>query len=207
MRRRVVIVGIFLLAGAVVNVAVAWGCAARSRFSLSSTLHTTSTDADRRWLERVGWRKTPDTAHWLYELVLDDRQAFGLREMVLREERRERARNALTAVGLSDRSDHKPSELSGGQKQRIAIARATIMGPGMLLADEPTGNLDPRSGGQGLGLLEQLHREGLTLLVVTHDLAVARRADRVLVMQDGEILKCVAGSSLTSLVDALEGAG
>jgi putative ABC transport system ATP-binding protein len=120
------------------------------------------------------------------------------------EERRERASNALEAVDLSDRSDHKPSELSGGQKQRIAIARATIMGPGVLLADEPTGNLDSRSGGQVLDLLEELQREGLTLLVVTHDLAVARRADRVLIMQDGEIVKRVAGSSITNLVGALE---
>ncbi|MBW2268933.1 MAG: ABC transporter ATP-binding protein [Deltaproteobacteria bacterium] len=119
-------------------------------------------------------------------------------------ERRERAQGALAAVGLSERRGHKPSELSGGEKQRIAIARATIMGPDLLLADEPTGNLDSRSGGQVLDLLGQLHREGRTLLVVTHDPGVARRADRVLVMQDGQIVKRVAGSKVTNLASLFE---
>ncbi len=123
---------------------------------------------------------------------------------VVPDERRARAREALAAVGLSDRAGHKPSELSGGEKQRIAIARATIMGPGLLLADEPTGNLDSRSGGQVLDLLEQLHREGRTLLVVTHNPAVARRADRVLVMQDGEIVRRVAGSEITNLASLFQ---
>jgi putative ABC transport system ATP-binding protein len=123
---------------------------------------------------------------------------------VVPDERRARAQEALAAVGLSDRAGHKPSELSGGQKQRIAIARATIMGPGLLLADEPTGNLDSASGGQVLDLLEQLHREGCTLLVVTHNPAVARRADRVLVMQDGEIVRRVAGSEITNLASLFQ---
>lgn len=116
-------------------------------------------------------------------------------------ERRERAAAALAAVDLSDRADHRPSELSGGQKQRIAIARATIMGPGLLLADEPTGNLDSRSGGQVLDLLGDLHREGRTLIVVTHDPGVARRADRVVVMRDGEIVKRVSGAEVTNLTN------
>jgi ABC-type lipoprotein export system ATPase subunit len=81
----------------------------------------------------------------------------------------------------------------------VAIARATIMGPGLVLADEPTGNLDSGSGAQVLGLLSELHRAGRTLIVVTHDPAVARRADRVLVMRDGEIVKRVAGDAVTDL--------
>ncbi len=114
-------------------------------------------------------------------------------------ERRARAERALESVGLADRAGHRPNELSGGQKQRVAIARATIMGPKLLLADEPTGNLDSRSGAQVLDVLGGLHREGRTLVVVTHDPAVARRADRVLVLRDGEIAKRVAGTEVTDL--------
>ena len=114
-------------------------------------------------------------------------------------ERRKRAMAALEAVGLGRWARHRPAELSGGQKQRVAIARATIMGPGLLLADEPTGNLDTRSGDQVLALLDQLHRDGMTLVVVTHDPNVARRADRVLVLRDGEIVRRVEGASVTDL--------
>ena len=119
-------------------------------------------------------------------------------------ERKELATAALASVDLLDRADHKPSELSGGQKQRVAIARATIMEPGLILADEPTGNLDSRSGAQVLGLLSDLHREGHTLIVVTHDPNVARRADRVLVMHDGEIVKRVSGTDVTDLGSLFE---
>jgi putative ABC transport system ATP-binding protein len=114
-------------------------------------------------------------------------------------ERRARAREALEAVDLSDRALHKPSELSGGQKQRIAIARATIMDPGLLLADEPTGNLDTRSGAGVLDLLCDLNRQGRTLIVVTHDPVVARRASRILVMRDGKIVRRVAGTDVRDL--------
>ena len=114
-------------------------------------------------------------------------------------ERRKRGEAALDAVGLSPWASHRPSELSGGQKQRVAISRATIMGPGLLLADEPTGNLDTGSGTQVLNLLDHLNGEGKTLLVVTHDPNVARRADRVLVLQDGEIVRRVEGSNSTEL--------
>jgi len=114
-------------------------------------------------------------------------------------ERRERAAAALETVGLSPWAGHRPSELSGGQKQRVAIARAVIMGPGLLLADEPTGNLDSRSGAQVLGLLDDLNKEGKTLLVVTHDPNVARRADRVLVLRDGEIVRRVEASNVKDL--------
>jgi putative ABC transport system ATP-binding protein len=119
-------------------------------------------------------------------------------------ERRVRAESALAAVGLTDRIEHKPNELSGGEKQRVAIARATIMGPGLLLADEPTGNLDTRSGAQVLDLLGDLHQQGRTLIVVTHDPAVARRADRVVVMRDGEIAKRVKGADIGDLASLFE---
>ncbi len=114
-------------------------------------------------------------------------------------ERHERAARALDAVGLERWADHRPSELSGGQKQRVAIARATIMGPSVLLADEPTGNLDTHSGGQVLELLDELHQQGMTLIVVTHDPNVARRAGRVLVLHDGEVTRHVVGASVTDL--------
>jgi putative ABC transport system ATP-binding protein len=88
---------------------------------------------------------------------------------VPKRERRERAESALERVGLGDRMHHKPTEMSGGQAQRVAVARSTIMGPSVLLADEPTGNLDSVSGKRVLDLLEGLHQDGLTLVVVTHD--------------------------------------
>lgn len=118
--------------------------------------------------------------------------------------RRELATAALVSVGLSDRADHRPAELSGGEKQRVAIARATVMQPDLLLADEPTGNLDTRSGEQVLDLLGSLHRQGRTLIVVTHDPNVARRADRVLVMRDGEIVRRVSTAEQSELGSLLE---
>ena len=114
-------------------------------------------------------------------------------------ERRKRAGAALEAVGLSPWARHRPSELSGGQKQRVAISRATIMNPDLLLADEPTGNLDTRSGAQVLSLLDHLNEQGKTLLVVTHDPNVARRADRVLVLRDGEIIRRVEAKNVKDL--------
>ncbi len=122
-------------------------------------------------------------------------------------ERNEIASAALASVDLSDRADHKPSELSGGQKQRVAIARAMVMKPGLLLADEPTGNLDTRSGAQILQLLDDLHRAGRTLIVVTHDPNVARRADRVLVLRDGEIVRRVSSAEVTDLGSLFEQTG
>jgi len=111
-------------------------------------------------------------------------------------ERRERAARALAAVGLAERIDHKPDQLSGGERQRVALARATIMGPRLLLADEPTGNLDSASGRQVLELLEAMNRDGLTLIVVTHDPKVAQRARRVLLLADGRIARRVAGADI-----------
>jgi putative ABC transport system ATP-binding protein len=98
-----------------------------------------------------------------------------------------RADEALAAVGLADRVTYKPGQLSGGQQQRVAIARALIRNPAILLADEPTGNLDRRSGLEVLAIFQQLHRQGRTILLVTHDEAVARHAQRVLVLANGTI--------------------
>jgi putative ABC transport system ATP-binding protein len=103
-------------------------------------------------------------------------------------ERRQRVAAALASVGLTDRADHRPDQLSGGQRQRVAIARATVMRPSILLADEPTGNLDRASGHEIIELLERMNREGLTLIVVTHDPEVGHRARRVVRLVDGRIV-------------------
>ena len=108
-------------------------------------------------------------------------------------QRRERVDAALAAMGLADRANHRPDQLSGGQRQRIAIARATIMRPAVLLADEPTGNLDSTSGAEVIAVLEQLCVEGLTLVVVTHDADVGERASRRLRMVDGRIVADTSG--------------
>ena len=102
--------------------------------------------------------------------------------------RRERVEELLTKVGLGERMDHKPTELSGGQMQRVAIARALAMKPDVVLADEPTGNLDTSAGGDIMGLFTELWRQGSTLVVITHDLTLARRAGRVVEIKDGKIV-------------------
>ncbi len=112
------------------------------------------------------------------------------------EERRARAAAALEAVGLGHRAGHRPNELSGGESQRVAIARATVMRPRILLADEPTGNLDTAAGQQVLEVIERMNAEGLTLIVVTHDPNVGRRARRVIVLRDGEIVRTLPGREL-----------
>jgi putative ABC transport system ATP-binding protein len=124
---------------------------------------------------------------------------------VPRAERRRRASAALAAVGLSHRADHRPDQLSGGERQRVAIARATVMGPSVLLADEPTGNLDSASGRQVLELLEEMQAGGLTLVVVTHDPSVARRAGRVLVLRDGHVIHRTTGDDIASVVELISG--
>ncbi len=103
------------------------------------------------------------------------------------EQRRRRTAAALAAVGLTDRADHRPEQLSGGQRQRVAVARATIMGPAVLLADEPTGNLDTASGMEVMALLETLNDGGLTLILVTHDASLGRRARRLVKLLDGRV--------------------
>ncbi len=102
-------------------------------------------------------------------------------------QRTKRVEQALKDYGLADRAHHRPNELSGGQRQRVAIARATIMQPAMILADEPTGNLDRATGEEVMRLLEELNSRGVTLIVVTHDTALGARARRQLLMEDGEL--------------------
>ncbi len=104
------------------------------------------------------------------------------------DERRDRAARALEAVGLAPRAAHRPDQLSGGERQRVAIARAVVMDPAVLLADEPTGNLDRHSALEVMELLEAMNSRGLTLVVVTHDPAIAERARRVVRMADGELV-------------------
>jgi putative ABC transport system ATP-binding protein len=102
-------------------------------------------------------------------------------------ERKQRVTQALKDFGLENRAEHKPDELSGGQRQRVAIARATIMQPALILADEPTGNLDRHTGEEVVNLLEALNAKGVTLVVVTHDPSMGARARRQLVMEDGRL--------------------
>lgn len=101
--------------------------------------------------------------------------------------RRERAIEALERVGLADRMDHKPTELSGGQRQRVAVARALVTKPGILLADEPTGALDSKTGVEIMALFDELHREGNTLILITHEREIAEYSRRIIQIRDGLI--------------------
>lgn len=104
-----------------------------------------------------------------------------------KKERRERGMKALERVGLSDRASHKPTQLSGGQRQRVAIARALVNDPQLIIADEPTGNLDSSRGADVINELKRLNSEGITLIIITHDLSVAAQAKRIIEIRDGKI--------------------
>lgn len=108
---------------------------------------------------------------------------------VPKKKRKEMAVEALTKVGLAERVDFKPTQLSGGQCQRVAIARAMVNNPKILLADEPTGALDTKAGDQIMELFDQLHTEGVTIVMITHEPSIADRAERILVLRDGEIVE------------------
>ena len=116
-------------------------------------------------------------------------------------EQQERAEKALDLVGLGDRLDHHPSQLSGGQQQRVAIARALVNQPKLLLADEPTGNLDTHTSIEIMGIFQDLNRRGMTVAMVTHELDIARYAMRTVVMRDGRI---VSDQPVTSRLNAAE---
>ncbi len=127
--------------------------------------------------------------HLLPELTaLDNVELPLLFRGIPQKERRRMAKESLSRVGLEKRMHHRPNELSGGQQQRVAIARAIAAKPPLILADEPTGNLDSASGQTVMTLLHELHREGQTVVIITHDPAVAASAQRTLCMRDGRIL-------------------
>ncbi|MNS49402.1 Macrolide export ATP-binding/permease protein MacB [compost metagenome] len=106
---------------------------------------------------------------------------------VKKEQRDERARKALEGVGLGNRVDHKPNELSGGQRQRVAVARALVNNPSIILADEPTGNLDTKTSIEIMGLMEEIHKKGNTIILVTHEEDIAQHAHRIIRLRDGLI--------------------
>jgi putative ABC transport system ATP-binding protein len=110
------------------------------------------------------------------------------RQSLAGQSQRERALKALDIVGLADRADHKPNQLSGGQQQRVAIARALSNQPALLLADEPTGNLDTRTSVEIMGVFQRLNEQGMTIVMVTHELDIAQYTKRMVVMRDGRVV-------------------
>ncbi|HZE99805.1 MAG TPA: ABC transporter ATP-binding protein [Planctomycetota bacterium] len=115
---------------------------------------------------------------------------------------REAALKALESVGLAHRYDHKPNQLSGGERQRVAIARAIVTSPSIILADEPTGNLDSRTGVEILGIFDELSRRGVTIVLVTHDPTVARHAHRVIHLKDGRIERVEVNDHQAALTES-----
>lgn len=118
-------------------------------------------------------------------------------------ERTQKATAALESVGLGNRITHKPNELSGGQRQRVAVARALVNNPSIILADEPTGNLDTKTSIEIMGLLETIHQKGNTIILVTHEEDIAKHAHRIVRMRDGEIESDQKNTNITSVLDRL----
>ncbi len=116
--------------------------------------------------------------------------------------RSEKANQALTAVNLGDRVDHKPNELSGGQRQRVAIARALVNNPAIILADEPTGNLDSKTSIEIMAILEEIHKQGNTIILVTHEPDIAEHAHRIIRLRDGLVEEDVINENIVSAYDA-----
>jgi putative ABC transport system ATP-binding protein len=118
-------------------------------------------------------------------------------------ERTKKATEALESVGLGNRVTHRPNELSGGQRQRVAVARALVNNPSIILADEPTGNLDTKTSIEIMGLLETIHKKGNTIILVTHEEDIAKHAHRIVRMRDGEIESDQVNDSITSVLDRI----
>lgn len=118
-------------------------------------------------------------------------------------ERTEKATQALESVGLGNRITHRPNELSGGQRQRVAVARALVNNPSIILADEPTGNLDTKTSVEIMGLLETIHNKGNTIILVTHEEDIAKHAHRIVRMRDGEIESDQMNTQITSVLDRM----
>jgi putative ABC transport system ATP-binding protein len=150
----------------------------------------TATEAERAGLRGTDIGFVFQTFNLLPRLTAVENVALPLVfDGVPRDERTTRARALLADVGLGDRTDHLPTELSGGQRQRVAIARALVADPALVLADEPTGNVDTDTGGRVLDIFDDLHARGNTLLLVTHERHVAERAERIVHVRDGELVR------------------
>ncbi|WP_372642632.1 ABC transporter ATP-binding protein [Ancylomarina sp.] len=117
--------------------------------------------------------------------------------------RKDLAKKALKRLGLENRMNHKPNELSGGQRQRVAIARALVTNPGIILADEPTGNLDTKTGFEIMGIFKELHQEGNTIILITHEPEIAEQADRGIIIRDGLITKDALNTTILSPSNAI----
>ncbi|MCB1724437.1 MAG: ABC transporter ATP-binding protein [Chromatiaceae bacterium] len=157
-------------------------------YRLQGTETTTLSEEGRAALRRAHIGFVFQAFHLIPRLTAADNIALPMvLAGVAPKERTQRVAEVLASLDLADRAHHRPDQLSGGQRQRVAIARAVVMRPTLLLADEPTGNLDQHAGSEVIALIEQLNAGGITLIVVTHDQAIGRRARRRIRMVDGRI--------------------